>query len=232
MKIRQLLACTVVVGLAAPSTAQGKVAALMEDHTAILNVPGDARVSPNGWSDSYSVGNSCYCETTFDHNIDVVVVATPLGNLTVKEVCTLLGPGPGSSGRPIYNDIQCGNGPANDAGDETVCPGRVDHGPNGCKYIGPKWNFSQLKAPIRTPTKAPAKSPVTAPNHSPTKAPNHSPTMAPVQATVPPPVASPPSLSQAPMTLSPLSPTRQSRSPRFCRILPKLMVRVFSRCRR
>jgi hypothetical protein len=221
MKIR-LLACTVVVGIASVVLAQ--TAPLLLDNAAILNVPGRADVDPNSWSDSYSVGNSCYCETTYDHNIGVIVVATPLGNLTVKEVCTLLGPGPGSSGRPIYNDIQCGNGPANDAGDETACPGRVDHGPNGCKYIGPKWNFSVLKAPFRFPTKAPIKSPVAAPNHSPT--------VAPFQATVTPPVAKPPSSILAPMALSPLSPTRPSRSPRFCRILPKLMARVFPRCRR
>jgi hypothetical protein len=225
MKIRLLACSVVVVGFAVDSsTAQGKVAPLMEDHSAILPVPGHVGVSPNGWSDSYSVGNSCYCETNFDHNIGVIVVATPLGNLTVKEVCTLLGPGPGSSGRPIYNDVQCGNGPANDAGDETVCPGRVDHGPNGCKYIGPKWNFSNVKAPNRLPTKAPVKSPVTAPNHSPTRAP--------FQSTVSPPVANPPSLILTPMTLSPLSPARPSRSPRFCRMLPKLLARIFSRCRR
>jgi hypothetical protein len=42
----------------------------------------------------------------------------------------------------LYNDIQCGNGPANDAGDEDDCPGRTEHGQEGCKYIGPKWNFA------------------------------------------------------------------------------------------
>ena len=66
---------------------------------------------------------------------------TPLGSKTVFEICEMLGPGPGSAGRPKYNDVQCGNGPPNDAGDEDDCPGRVDIGPDGCGHIGPEWNF-------------------------------------------------------------------------------------------
>lgn len=54
---------------------------------------------------------------------------------------TSVGAGPGSTGRPIYNDVQCGNGPANDAGDEDYCPGRVDIGKEGCVQIGPTWTF-------------------------------------------------------------------------------------------
>jgi hypothetical protein len=131
-----LFAC---IGLVHVPTALAK-APLLEDNTAILDVPGNHHVLL-GWKDSYSVGDSCYCATTFDHAIGPVEVDTPLGTMTIKEVCKLLGPGPGQGNHPIYNDIQCGNGPANDAGDETTCPGRVDHGPDGCKYIGPKWNF-------------------------------------------------------------------------------------------
>jgi hypothetical protein len=131
---------TVVLTLSWSASAQ--YAPLLQDNTAILNVPGRADVDPNGWGDSYSIGDSCYCQTNFDHNIGDVVVRTPLGRRTVRHVCTLLGDGPGgSNGRPRYNDIQCGNGPANDAGDEDACPGRIEYGPNGCKYIGPKWNF-------------------------------------------------------------------------------------------
>jgi len=37
----------------------------------------------------------------------------------------------------IYNDINCGNGPANNAGDEDWCPGRVDLGADGCVVAGP-----------------------------------------------------------------------------------------------
>lgn len=62
--------------------------------------------------------------TTYDHNIDVVQVETPAGWMTVKEACELIGSGPGyKEGYPIYNTIQCGHGPLNDAGDEHNCPG-------------------------------------------------------------------------------------------------------------
>ena len=40
-----------------------------------------------GWADSYSVGDRCYCKTTFDHNIGPYPVETPLGWMTVEEVC-------------------------------------------------------------------------------------------------------------------------------------------------
>jgi hypothetical protein len=109
-----------------------------------VNVTGLPNVA-NGWADSYSYkGTHCYCESSFDHNIGPVKVTTPLGVLSVKQICDLLGPGPGSTGRPKYNDIQCGNGPPNDAGDEIPCPGRVDHGQRGCRSIGPKWNFTGI----------------------------------------------------------------------------------------
>jgi hypothetical protein len=125
---------------------------LMLDNTKILNVTGDSNVG-SGWTDSYSVDNACYCSSTFDHNIGSVKVHTPMGIKTVKEVCDIMGPGPGKNNRPVYNDIQCGNGPPNDAGDETICPGRTDHGKNGCKYIGPKWKFN--KDGTKNPTPAP-----------------------------------------------------------------------------
>jgi hypothetical protein len=48
----------------------------------------------------------------------------------------------------IYNDVQCGNGPENTAGDEDVgqCPGRVDLGKAGCNQIGPLWDLDDLYA--------------------------------------------------------------------------------------
>lgn len=97
-----------------------------------------------GWSDSYSVGDQCYCASTFDHAIGELVMTTPAGPRTVREICDALGPGPGTEGRPVYNDIQCGNGPANDAGDEDDCPGRVDLGREGCGHIGPTWDLDVL----------------------------------------------------------------------------------------
>jgi len=104
----------------------------------IIRTPG------NNWVDSYSVGDRCYCATTFDHNIGPILVDTDIGTMTVRQACDQLGQGPfpGGAGRPIYNDVQCGNGPANDAGDEDYCPGRVDLAKAGCTHIGPTWNFS------------------------------------------------------------------------------------------
>lgn len=104
----------------------------------------------NGWKDSYSVGDQCYCSTTFDHNIGPV--PSGVNGLTVREICDLIGPGPGSANRPIYNDIQCGNGPANDAGDEDWCPGRVDIGKEGCSQIGPTWKLPNQVSSVSSRT--------------------------------------------------------------------------------
>ena len=110
-------------------------------------VPGcdleDVQSAPgNNWSDSYSVDGRCYCDSTFDHAIGDIEVDTPYGVKTVLEICEAIGPGPGAAGNPVYNDIQCGNGPANDAGDEDWCPGRVDQGAAGCCTAGPLWDLT------------------------------------------------------------------------------------------
>ena len=121
-------------------------------HPDIIRVAEVSGRDPGGrsWADSYSVGDQCYCESTFDHDIGPIEVETPVGVRTVREVCDAIGPGPGSEPagedpRPLYNDIQCGNGPANDAGDEDDCPGRVDIGREGCGQIGPRWDLSVLE---------------------------------------------------------------------------------------
>lgn len=140
----------------------------------------------NGWHDSYSVGDKCYCESSnYDHGIGTFQIETPLGWMTVEEACALVGPGPGSSGRPKYNDIQCGNGPPNDAGDEHTCPGRSDIGPEGCGQIGPKWDFSGMTA-------GPTSAPLAAPS-SPTAAPTSQPVAAPTATSAP--IAGPPTLT-------------------------------------
>lgn len=110
-------------------------------------VPGcdleDVQSDPgNNWSDSYSVDGRCYCDSTFDHAIGDIEIDTPYGVKTVLEICEAIGPGPGAEGNPVYNDIQCGNGPANDAGDEDWCPGRVDLGAAGCCTAGPLWDLT------------------------------------------------------------------------------------------
>lgn len=117
---------------------------------AVLSAP----IAPNvvrplqpgsNWKDSYSVDGKCYCISNYDHGIRDQTVNTPKGRMTIEEVCELLGPGPGVDGNPVYNDIQCGNGPANDASDETDCPGRVDKGSGGCMEKGPKWDLSFME---------------------------------------------------------------------------------------
>lgn len=121
--------------------------------------PALAQVVPgNGWADSYSFEGRCYIDSTFDHGIGTVLVDTPIGLQTVRQVAEKIGPGPGADGNPIYNDVQCGNGPPNDAGDEDPdqCPGRVDQGAAGCFVIGPLWDlnlaYGVMPEPILVPT--------------------------------------------------------------------------------
>ena len=118
-----------------------------------------------GYKDSYAVDGVCYCDSNFDHGIENVTISTPVGNRTVRQVCDdirdVLGTGR-SSGRALYNDIQCGNGPANNAGDEDPgrCPGRVDIGPGGCDDIGPRWDLDAVYLNTSTsPNPEPAPAP-------------------------------------------------------------------------
>jgi hypothetical protein len=101
-----------------------------------------------GWKDSYAVGGKCYCDSNgYDHHLSTRNVWTPQGLKSVVEVCeaitSALGTG-ATSGRVPYNDVQCGNGPANDASDEAGCPGQVDIGSPGCTQIGPKWDLASV----------------------------------------------------------------------------------------
>eukprot|EP00752_Nemacystus_decipiens_P017229 g15434.t1 len=111
--------------------------AFVDDIVKIIPVAG---LTPGGkgWADSYSVGDECFMSTTFDHDIGDVVVDTPKGSMIIRDLFNEMGPGPGAEGRPLYNDIQCGNGPANDdiKGDEISCPGLVEYGREGCGQIG------------------------------------------------------------------------------------------------
>ena len=96
------------------------------------------------WADSYSADGVCYAATTGDHGAHELLVATPAGRVTVREALAMIEPGPGiSRADALYNDVRCGRGPANDAGDEDrdQCPGRVDLGRAGCATIGPDWRF-------------------------------------------------------------------------------------------
>lgn len=116
------------------------------DIRAVVPVEGEPRPLGIRWADSYSVGDKCYCDkvTTYDHGVGDIVVETPIGWMTVRQACEILGAGPGVGENPLYNDVQCGNGPPNDQSDEQKCPGRVDLGRDGCGHIGPRWNFDAL----------------------------------------------------------------------------------------
>eukprot|EP00903_Cladosiphon_okamuranus_P018817 g17308.t1 len=86
--------------------------------------------------------------STFDRGIGEVEVPTSLGIMKISDLYQLMGGGPGAEGRPLYNDIQCGNGPtkARNEADEVNCPGLVEYGIEGCGQIGPKWDLSELQA--------------------------------------------------------------------------------------
>ncbi|WP_370979531.1 carbohydrate-binding protein [Agaribacterium sp. ZY112] len=103
------------------------------DEADIIQVPSSA------WASSYSVGDACYCTSNVDGSVASMMVNSALGTKTVEAICDELGAGPGASGRPMYNDAQCGNGPANTNTNEDYCPGRVDIGKAGCGHIGPEW---------------------------------------------------------------------------------------------
>merc|ERR1712232_116633 len=84
---------------------------------------------------------------------------------TVKQICNDIdihfGPRPSRASKNQYNDVQCGNGPANDAGDEDFpvdpngtewgmhvwrCPGRIDSASTtaDCAAKGPTWDLASL----------------------------------------------------------------------------------------
>ena len=138
---------------------------------------GDFGPPQRAWSDSYSANGRCYIASSFDHGIGDVLVNTPAGSRTVRQVADALGSGPGVGNNPIYNDVQCGNGPANNAGDEDInqCPGRVDQGAAGCSVRGPSWDLSVFEpqtAPVaQAPVPAPTVTPATSDNSSPISGP-------------------------------------------------------------
>lgn len=108
---------------------------------------------PN-WKDSYKANGFCWCDTNFDHNLGSKKLTINNTAYGIKDVCDELKKfhpqyRPFNNGDEPYNDIQCGNGPVNDAPDEAGCPGRVDLGPAGCNMIGPKFDMNWLSSRSR-----------------------------------------------------------------------------------
>jgi len=116
----------------------------------VREIPTSGQYIPkSAWADSYSVGDVCYCDTNYDTGINSTFSKTPVGILSVPQICTLLPPGPGREGRPVYNDLQCGNGPGREPDEQPQhCPGRVDHGVEGCGVIGPLWKWDSFLCEI------------------------------------------------------------------------------------
>lgn len=99
------------------------------------------------WADSYSINGACYCDSSvsnYDHGINNVTVQLNGTSYKVPELCEKIGRGP-EGNRIYYNDIQCGNGPANEARDEQICPGVPSDTSNwtgpDCGLKGPRWSL-------------------------------------------------------------------------------------------
>ena len=94
------------------------------------------------WSDSYSANGQCYCTSNFNNGLGDYIVSTPAWDKTVKTICDKIWKWPWAEWNPIYNDIQCGNWPANKVwAEEVTCSGRVDIWTTGCSQKWPTWNL-------------------------------------------------------------------------------------------
>lgn len=91
--------------------------------------------SPGGisWADSFSYQNRCYIHSTFDHGAGDLLI----GGQRARDIARIQNTPNTNLADAFYNDINCGNGPPNTAGDEHWCPGRVDLGTSGCRIAGP-----------------------------------------------------------------------------------------------
>jgi hypothetical protein len=98
------------------------------------------------WKDSYSVNGVCYLDGGTDHNALSMLWTIDGVTRTVGAWIPFIKTGPGRGNNHIYNDVQCGHGPANDAGDEDAypvgCPGLIIVGSReGCNVKGPTWQL-------------------------------------------------------------------------------------------
>jgi hypothetical protein len=98
------------------------------------------------WRDSYSVNGVCYIDGGYDHNARNMLWTINGVTRTVGQWIPYLKTGPGRGNNHTYNDVQCGHGPANDAGDEDPypagCPGLIIAGSReGCNVKGPTWQL-------------------------------------------------------------------------------------------
>ena len=125
------------------------------DNTPTINVQNDSDTAPSRptyWSDSYAVDGQCYCDSAFDHGLNDLAVETPDGMKSVRQVCADISATFGSGGlnRTYYNTIQCGHPPANNAPDESRCPGVLGGSAADCQRRGATWNLELVypQAPV------------------------------------------------------------------------------------
>ena len=102
--------------------------------------------SPSTWSDSYAVGDQCFCDSSFDHGLNAMSVETPQGMKSVRQICADIRANFGNGGldRTYYNTSQCGHPPANNAPDEANCPGIIGGSAADCLRRGATWNLDRL----------------------------------------------------------------------------------------
>ncbi len=106
---------------------------------------------------SYEADGNCYCtEFVALSDIATMMLPTPIGGQTVKQICERLGNGPGlvlENGlynHPAYADAQCGNN-LNAENSEKSCTLLDAHGSSSCGKAGAKWD---LKAAYAAPVES------------------------------------------------------------------------------
>ncbi len=118
------------------------------------NIP--TPITPQAWTDSYSVDGQCYCDSEFDHGVGDLLYDTPVGQKPVKQICadieSKLGFG-NETGRIYYNTVQCGHDPVNlhRINDEWICPGIPigvrNYTGDRCFESGARWNLEKIYDP-------------------------------------------------------------------------------------
>lgn len=113
-----------------------------------------ASANAASWDGSYAADGECFCTGTQGRDIDSLIVPTPIGGQSIKQVCERLGTGPalqkvnGKFNFPVYADAQCGNGPfSSDAASiDENCSGHLGVAGEDCVGKGPEWNIKSAYA--------------------------------------------------------------------------------------
>ena len=102
------------------------------------------------WASSYVANGKCFIDSDFSTNSfgSAPIKSNSSGLSTVEDIYRMLINDPRYRPRTttdiVYNDLQCGNGPAIQESNESKdggCPGRLDSGIRGCSMVGPRWDL-------------------------------------------------------------------------------------------